>query len=314
MMSDSTSIWVLTGPTAAGKKEVGLEIARRTGAEVIGIDSVKLYRGMTVGGAQPTIAEVTGVRMHLVGIADPKDPWNVGRWLDAARRAVEEIRGRGHTPLFLGGTPLYLHALLRGFFDGPPSSPERRLRLEQEADSVGVPSLHARLAKVDPDSAGWIGENDRKRIVRALEVFDVTGEPISRLQRERTRRVIDGDFKVVGITASESILKERQRTRVDAMIERGLVAEVAALERDGALVGETARAIGYREILAHLRGECSLAFAREEIVRNTWALTRKQRKWFKRLPEIQWIERSGNSTTAELVEAAMSCFASASRT
>lgn len=310
-MSDGDPIWVLTGPTASGKKEVGFEIARRTGAEVIGVDSVKIYRGLTVGSAQPDAAERKGVPLHLVGIADPRDPWNVGRWLAAARVAVAGIRERGNVPLFLGGTPLYLHALLRGFFAGPASDPEIRRRLEAAAAERGAPALHERLALVDPDSARWIGKNDAKRIVRALEVFESAGVPISRLQREGTRRAIEGDLRVVGITASDAILRRRQAERVDAMLAHGLVAEVAALERDGFLVGETARAIGYREILAHLAGKTSLEQARDEIVRDTWELTRKQRKWFKRLSEIRWIVRDDATTTEDLIARVLATFTAA---
>lgn len=304
--------WVLTGPTAAGKKEVGLEVARRCNAEVITVDSVKVYRGMRVGGAQPAAAEIEGITIHLVGVADPRDPWNVGRWLEAAAAAVNVIRDRGRIPLFLGGTPLYLHALLRGFFDGPASQPERRRRLESESAELGVEALHARLAQVDPDSAAWIGPRDEKRIVRALEVFEIAGVPISRLQRERTRRVVEGDFRVVGLTASDDELRARQRARVLRMVENGLVEEVRGLVAAGSLLGEAARAIGYREIVAFDQGEGSLDDAVAAIVRNTWELTRKQRKWFKRLPEIEWIMRTPAATTESLADAVIERFERAS--
>lgn len=307
-MSRTRPSWVLTGPTAAGKKEVGLEVARRCNAEVIAVDSVKVYRGMRVGGAQPSAAEIEGVTIHLVGVADPNDPWNVGRWLEAAAAAVHEIRERGRIPLFLGGTPLYLNALLRGFFDGPASQPECRRRLESESAQLGVEALHARLALVDPDSAAWIGPRDEKRIVRALEVFEIAGVPISRLQRERTRRVVDGEFRVVGLTAPDDELRARQRARVLRMLENGLVEEVRGLVKSGALLGEAARAIGYREIVAFDRGEGSLDDAVAAIVRNTWELTRKQRKWFKRLTEIEWIVRTPGASTQSLADAVIERF------
>ena len=235
----------------------------------------------------------------------------MGRYIELAKQVVSDIRSRSRVPLFLGGTPLYLNALLRGFFGGPPAQPEIRARIEERARTHGVEALHAELAKVDPDSAAWIGVRDLKRIERALEVFEITGRPISALQREGTTLPITGTIRVFGLTAADDLLRERQRERVDRMIAEGLVAEVAELDRVGALRGEAARAIGYREILAHLRGEWSLEIARQEIVRNNWDLTRKQRKWLRRFDEIVWITRSRDDSTETLVERTLERLANA---
>jgi tRNA dimethylallyltransferase len=303
--ADERPLLVLTGATASGKKEVGLALARILGAEVVGLDSIKLYRGFGIGGAQPDAAEAAGVPLHLLAIADPADAFSVGRYLEAAAAAVATIRDRGRVPLFLGGTPLYLRALLRGFVAAPPADPVVRAELEAIAARDGVAALHAALAGVDPDSAAWIGPRDLKRIVRALEVHRATGEPLSKLQRERTERPIAGRMHVVGLRCERELLRARQRARVDRMLERGLVAEVAALHARGALRGEAGRAIGYRELIPYLEGEIPLETAREAIVRDTHELTRKQYKWFRRFEEIRWVERDESSTTDSLVAAVL---------
>lgn len=306
---EANHVLVLTGPTAIGKKQVGFELARRIGAEIVGLDSIKVYRGLAIGSAQPDASERRDVPVHLVGIATPEEPFSVGRYIELAKQVVAEIRSRSRVPLFLGGTPLYLNAILRGFFDGPPADPEIRARIEERARAFGVESVHADLAKVDKESAAWIGVRDLKRIERALEVFEITGRPISALQREGTVLPIAGTIRVFGLTAADDLLRERQRQRVDRMIAEGLVSEVAELDRSGALKGEAARAIGYREILAHLRGEWSLDVAIQEIIRNNWDLTRKQRKWLRRFHEIAWIDRSRDDSTEMLVARILECIA-----
>lgn len=307
-MSFGGAVLVLTGATGTGKKEVGLEVARRLGAEVIGLDSVKVYHGLSVGAATPSESECVGVKIHLVGVIDPRHPFSVGQYVTAAQQAVLEILERSAVPLFLGGTPLYLRALLRGLFDGPPAEPEIRQRLLLEAEQEGVETLHARLSQVDPEAASRIMPRDFKRISRALEVHEVTGRPISELQIELTRKPIAADFRVAGLLCEYGLLRRRQQERVDRMLEQGLVGEVRELHSGDRLRGEAARAIGYREIVAHLEGRLSLEEARHEIVRSTWQLTRQQRKWFRRFPEIAWVERTEKSSVDELVAEVLSVF------
>ena len=294
---------VLTGATASGKKEVGLELARRLGAEVIGLDSVKVYRGLAVGSASSTDSELLGLRTHLLGVVDPRESFSLGQFVSGASSAVAEIESRGNLVLFLGGTQLYLRALLRGLFNAPAADPVLRERLEEEAERFGVEALHARMARVDPVAAERIHERDFKRISRALEVYELTGMPISELQRTETRRPIDREFRVVGLHCEKDLLRARQAERVDRMLAGGLVEEVRRLHDSGLLVGESGRAIGYREILAHLEGELTLEAAREGILRATWRLTAHQRKWFRQFPEIVWVERREDSSLEELVRA-----------
>lgn len=289
-MTAAAPAFVLTGPTAAGKKEVGFRVARLLGAEVLALDSVKVYRGLTVGAARPTPEETGGVPLHLVDLAEPTESFSVGRWSQAARVAVDEIVARGRRPLFLGGTPLYLQALLRGLFPGPPADADLRERLRAEAAAHGVETLHARLSRVDPAAAARILPRDFKRLARALEVFEQTGRPISELQRDETVPPIARPFHVAALRLAPDFLARRQSARVDRMLQRGLLDEVRALSAAGRLAGEAAAAIGYREALCHLAGEASLDETRADILRATRRLTRRQGKWFRRFPEIRWIE------------------------
>lgn len=308
-MSEATGaapLLVLTGVTAAGKKEVGFELARRHGAELLALDSVKVFRGLRIGAARPRRSELQGLRLHLCGIADPRRPFSLGGYLEAAAAAVAAIRGRGRLALFLGGTPLYLLGLLRGLFAGPAADPAIRARLAREAAQCGVPALHARLAAVDPEAAARILAGDLKRITRALEVHELTGQPISRLQRERTRPRIAGEFRVAALRLAPEELRRRQELRVARMFERGLVREVTRLERRGLLKGEAAAAIGYAQVLAHLRGEISLAEAREQILVATRRLAARQQKWFRRFPEIRFVERAAGDSLEHLTAAVAS--------
>ncbi|MFH0943752.1 MAG: tRNA (adenosine(37)-N6)-dimethylallyltransferase MiaA [Planctomycetota bacterium] len=307
-MSPGGVALVLTGATGTGKKEVGLELARRLGAEVIGLDSVKVYQGLSVGAATPSAADGAGVPIHLVGVTDPRHPFSLGEYVTAASKAVGEIRERSALPLFVGGTPLYLQALLRGLFLGPPAQPELRRRLWDEAQASGVERLHAKLSEVDPEAAARILPRDFKRISRALEVHAVTGRPISELQRQGTQRPIWADFRVAGLFCEEGLLRRRQRERVARMFEQGLVEEVRELHLGGRLQGEAAVAIGYREVVAHLEGRLTRQEAGTEIVRSTWRLTRNQRKWFRRFPEIAWIERFEESPADELLGQVLSAW------
>lgn len=293
---------VLTGATAVGKKEIGLAVARRIGAEVVGMDSIKVYRGLRIGAATTDDEPPGPARTHVVGVADPTRPFSVGRWIDAAREAVAEIDARQNRTLFLGGTPLYLRALLQGFFQGPPADAAIRARLEAEAASDGIDALQERLRGIDPDAAARIFRGDLKRISRALEVYELTGRPITALQREGTVRPFDRELRVVGVRVPPDLHRIRIAARVERMLSRGLVDEVRRLLAEDALRGEAAAAIGYRETAAHLRGELTLEELREAIHVSTRQLARKQRKWFRRFPEIEWIDREPTTTVDEIVE------------
>lgn len=306
MISAFANALVLTGPTGSGKTRLGVELAERLGAEVVSMDSMALYRGMDVGTAKPTADERRRVRHHLVDVLDPWESANVAWWLEQARAAVRTIEGRGRCALIVGGTPLYLKALLRGLFAGPAADDELRRRLEAEAARTGVPALHARLAGVDPAAAARVHPNDLRRIVRALEVFELTGRPISEWQTQWAGvggrgsgvrgKPEDASLTptpkrltpVLWLDLPRAQLYDRINRRVDAMFAAGLVDEVRALcELPRPLSREARQALGYKEVFAHLDGAATLAATVERVKARSRRFAKRQLSWFRHLPECR---------------------------
>ncbi len=218
----------VTGPTASGKTAVGVALARALGAEVLALDSMTLYRGMDIGTAKPTVEERQGVPHHLIDVLDPWESASVAAYRAWAVAAVRQVEARGRLPLFVGGTPLYLKALLRGLFEGPSADREIRDALEREAERQGDAVLHARLAGIDPKAAARLHPNDRRRVIRALEVHAVTGRPLSDWQTEHDRPAIG--VRVVALARPRPELHARIDRRVVRMFAEGLVEEVRALQ------------------------------------------------------------------------------------
>jgi tRNA dimethylallyltransferase len=290
----------LVGPTASGKKVVAQEIAPALAAELLALDSMKVYRGMDLG-----TDKATALRFALTDLVDAGERFSVGAYVRAAAREVEVVRARGRLPLFVGGTGLYLRALVRGLFDVPDVSPEVRASVAAELDAAGSAAAHRELERIDPAAAARLAPSDRKRIARALEVFRQTGRTLSSWQESSTRRPIEGRAALVGIRWSRPQLRARIVARVARMFEGGLVAEVAALAARGGIGPVAGLAIGYREVAALLAREPGLAAARDaasslqtpavaacadEVVRSTWTFVRRQDNWWRQFPEIDWIE------------------------
>jgi tRNA dimethylallyltransferase len=293
---------ILTGPTGSGKTQLSLALAERLDAEIVSMDSMALYRGLDIAAAKPGPAERARVPHHLLDMLAAWESASVAWWLEQAARCCADIRGRGRRVLFVGGTPLYLKALLRGLFDGPGADPAVRTRLEREAEALGRAALHNRLASVDPATAARLHPNDVRRVVRALEVWETTGRPISTWQQQW--RLASGGCKPPEsafsggsrppLTKRHCLWLDRPReelyaridARVHAMIAQGLVEEIAALRRLPLPVSrEAAQAAGYREICAHLDGEISLEEAVHAIQLRSRRLAKRQRTWFRSLPE-----------------------------
>ncbi|MCA9168457.1 MAG: tRNA (adenosine(37)-N6)-dimethylallyltransferase MiaA [Planctomycetales bacterium] len=299
----SQDCWFLTGPTASGKTAIGLELAERLDAEIISLDSMAIYRGMNIGTAKPTGEQLARVPHHLVDIVEPTDAYSVSDYVAAAEETIREIRNRGREVLFVGGTPLYLKALLRGMFDGPPGDVPFREQIMAEAATVGTEALHDRLALVDPLSAAKLHRNDLRRIVRALEVYRVTGQPISHQQLQFDEGKPAESCRVFVLNWPRTVLHQRINERVAHMFELGLVAEVRELlERHGDL-GKTAnQAVGYRETIRHLREGIDL----EQTIRDTQTRTRqfakRQMTWFRSLRECRWVSRSTDDDPTEIVD------------
>ena len=293
--------WFLTGPTAGGKTDVGIELAGRIGAEIISLDSMALYRGMDVGTAKPTPDQRRRVPHHLIDVIEPHQEYSLARYVEAAGRCVAAIKGRGTQALFVGGTPLYLKALLRGIFRGPPADPQFRRACEEEARQHGSQLLHRRLAQVDPVAAGRLHPNDTRRLIRALEVHHKTGRPISELQKQfDTGRPAD-QCRVFVLDWPRGELCARIDRRVERMFAAGLVEEVRGLLAADRPLSRTARqAVGYRETIEHLQGKRDLAETIELVQTRTRQLARRQGTWFRSLSECRFVPLTGQLDPAEI--------------
>jgi tRNA dimethylallyltransferase len=313
----------LVGATASGKKRAAQQVAAALGAELLALDSMKVYRGMDLG-----TDKSAAHRFALTDLVEPNERFSVGAYVRAAALEVAAVRARGRLPLFVGGTGLYLRALVRGLFDVPDIAPEVRRRVAAEIDAHGSAAAHAELARVDPAAAARLHPSDRRRIARAREVFLQTGRSMTAWQEEATRRPIEGRALLVGIRWSRAQLRQRIEARVERMFAAGLLAEVAALRERAAMGPVAGLAIGYREVAALLDAHPELrtapredttavgAAGREarralidacarEIVRDTWIFVRRQDNWLRQFPEIQWIEaESDPASIPERVEAA----------
>jgi tRNA dimethylallyltransferase len=295
--------WFLTGATTVGKTAVGMALARRLGAEIVAMDSMTVYRGMDIGTAKPSAADRADVPHHLLDIVDPTDDYSVAQYVDDARRTVADIRSRGNEPLFVGGTPLYLKSLLRGLFDGPPADWQLREDIEAELEHVGQAALYERLQQIDPVAASNIHPHDTRRMVRALEVYRATGQPIShqQLQFDEGRRA--DQCRVFVLRRERAEQHRRIEDRVEAMIRAGLVDEVRDLTADGRQLGRTARqAVGYRESLDFLVGECDLATAKQRITVRTRRFAKRQGTWFRSLSECRFVDIAGDVDAGALAE------------
>jgi len=287
---------VLLGATASGKEAAAVHAAPALDAEIVCADSAKPYRGLGVVSAAPPESHARAVPHHLVGVLDPTERLNAARWTSMANAAIADVASRGRRPLVVGGTALYLKALLYGMFEGPPADADLRARLRAEEDAAPG-SLHARLAAVDPATAARLHKNDVKRLLRAVEVFETTRRPISELQREWTSgpRV---PHVGVGLRRDPADLKRRIDARADRMIAAGLVDEVRALAAPGRLGPTASELIGVKELLPALRREietgvrddAAIAAGVAEIKRRTRLFAKRQATWWKSFPGARWLD------------------------
>ena len=298
--------WFLAGPTACGKTATGIALAERIGAEIVCLDSMTIYRGMDIGTAKPTREEQARVPHHLLDIRDPHEEFSTAEYLTAALEACEGIIARGRTPLFVGGTGLYLRSLLRGVFEGPSADWVLRKELEEFASRHGALALHAKLAEVDPPTAARLHPHDQRRIIRALEIHTLTGQPASAWQQETPLPLAERPRHVYWLNPDRGILRERISRRIDAMFEAGLLKEVTQLLRTPHGLGQTARqALGYREVLAHLEHGLPLPAAIEQLQTHTHQFAKRQWTWFRNLEELRAIDLVGTEGAAEVADRLM---------
>lgn len=285
------SLVVICGPTASGKTALALRLAEHFAVEIISADSRQVYRRMDIGTAKATAEERALVRHHLVDVVDPDEDFSAADFLQLGRKALAEIAGRGHLPLVVGGTGLYIEALLRGLVDAPGADPDLRRELLQWEEKHGPGSLHKRLQAVDPVLAEQLAPRNLVRIVRALEVFYQSGQPLSELQARHA--AVPSPFRVItiGLAPQRELLYERIDRRVEAMMAAGLLAETEALLASGYSPRLKAlQTIGYRECIDHLAGDTSLQEAVGLIQRNSRRYAKRQMTWFKRDNEIIWLD------------------------
>ncbi len=298
-----TPVTFILGCTACGKASVGQEIARRIGAQIVSVDSMKVYRRMDIGTAKPSQAVRKEIPHHCVDVAEPAEGFSVADYVQQADAAIEAVHAAGATALAVGGTNLYIKALSEGLFEGPSADPQVRQALKARAAAEGTPALHQELTSIDPEAASRIHPNDERRIVRALEVHKLTGQPISQLQSQWDQGGHRYECTFVGLRRDKDNLNRRINARVRRMMEAGLISEVEALLAEpGGLSTQAAAAVGYAELINHLHGEWTLDHAVERIKINTRHLAKNQRTWQRRFADVHWFDVAEDDAAGALAD------------
>lgn len=277
----------LVGPTCVGKSKVGIELSKIINAEIVSCDSMQVYRGMDIGTAKPQREEQEIIPHHLIDIVDLTKEYNVKQYLVDANKVIRDIQKRNKIPLIVGGTGLYVKALIDGLFSGPGANEDIRKKLEERIKKEGLESLYAEFKKIDPISAARIKLQDKRRIIRALEVYYITGRPISSLQTQWGGKA---HVCIIGLNRDRKDLYSRIDNRVEKMFKDGLVSEVKQLIKKGLTQNKTAsQALGYKEVLGYIDGQYTLEDAKELAKRNTRHFAKRQLTWFKKDDRVTWI-------------------------
>lgn len=302
--------WFLTGPTCSGKTPLAIEVAQRLDAEIISLDSMAIYRGMDIGTAKPSAEQRAQVPHRMLDILDPTESYSVSSYVLAAHKAARDIWASGRKVLVCGGTPLYLKSLIRGLFLGPEADWEFRDAVERDLAEHGQEALLARLAQVDPLLAHKLHPHDHRRIIRALEVARITGQPLSHWQQQFDIPASRSRCPVAVLRLERAALHERINHRVDKMLQIGLRDEVEGLLKQYGTLGRTAaQAVGYREMIQHLQGELDLETTTEHIKAHTRQFARRQEIWFRGLSELQGVVVTPEKSVAEMAEEIVQVFA-----
>lgn len=300
------SIICIAGPTASGKTALAVELAKELNGEVVSCDSMQVYRRMDIGTAKPTPEEMQGIRHHMLDVAEPEEDFSVSRYCCLAAPIVDDIVARGKTAIIAGGTGLYMDSLIRGNDFAPFPSTGVREQLDAEADSRGIQVLFDRLKSIDPEAAGKLHLSDRKRIIRALEVYLETGETIT--AHNRKTQLIPPRYTPIWLGLdfeNRADLYRRIDLRVGMMLEAGLVEEIRSLLDSGIPEKCTAmQAIGYKEFVAALDGQCTIEEAADQVRQSSRRYAKRQLTWFRRNPSMHWLIRHPGQDAAEILEAA----------
>ncbi|MAW59931.1 MAG: tRNA (adenosine(37)-N6)-dimethylallyltransferase MiaA [Planctomycetes bacterium] len=299
----------LLGPTASGKTRVAFALAGPLDAEILSMDSMLVYRGMDLGTAKPTAEEQAQVPHHLIDLVDPHEEFSVARWLQAADEVEAELAARGKNALYVGGTNLYLKARTAGLLESPPIPDEVRAQVAADGEGErGLERLYAELQEVDPESAQRIHPNDSQRIRRAIEMYRATGRSLTAWQQEwRPDQPLAES--AVALAWPRTLLRERVARRFDQMLDQGFLTEIQNIRAAGGFGPTAAKALGYRQMLAYLEGECTLEDARERAVTGTRTYIRRQMTWLRSFPDLRWVEMCDDAgrprPTAELGRACL---------
>ena len=300
------NIICIAGPTASGKTALAVELAREFNGEVVSCDSMQIYRRMDIGTAKPTVEEMQGIPHHMIDVAEPDEDFSVSRYCAMAAPIVEDIVARGKTAVIAGGTGLYMDSLIRGNDFAPFPSTGVRERLEQEAEAAGIQALYSRLSAIDPESAARLHLSDKKRIIRALEVYLETGETIT--EHNRKTQLLPPRFTPLWLGLdfeNRADLYGRIDRRVGLMLEQGLIGEIKGLLAEGIPEKCTAlQAIGYKEFLAALHGACTLEEAADQVRQSSRRYAKRQLTWFRRNKHIHWLLRGPEQSGEEILTAA----------
>jgi tRNA dimethylallyltransferase len=278
----------IVGPTASGKTALAVSVAERIGGEIVSADSVQIYRGFDIGSGKPTAEELARAPHHLVGTLDPLDPVDAASWADQASQAIASIRADGRVPIVCGGTFLWVKALLYGLAEAPAGSAEVRERMRLAAEAEGRPALHAKLRAVDPQSAERLHPNDFVRVSRALEVFELTGKPLSVWQEEHGFGRVRHPAKTIALRSSPEVLTQRIRARAKAWLAQGWIEEVEGLLARGFGDARAMGSVGYAQVRAFVGGDLTKEDLEDAIVRATRVFARRQRTWLNHA-EVTWL-------------------------
>ena len=293
---------ILCGPTGVGKSSVALECAERLGAHIVSLDAMKVYRGMDIGTAKPSPAELARVPHHCLSFLDVNESGSMGLFIERAESVIRSLCLKGIPVVCDGGSIMYVKGLVEGFFDAPGRDKTLRAQYRAAADADGVESLHTRLASVDPVSATRIGPRDYKRIERALEVFDLTGRPISEQQTQWGAQRTDFDIRLVGLRRDRAVLYERINARTPVMLDAGWIEECRRLLERNDLSREARMAHGYRAVFAYLNGDLSEEAMIESIRLDTRHYARRQLSWFSKFPGLRWVDASETESIESLAD------------
>ena len=282
---------LILGVTAGGKGRLAFELAKKLDAEILSIDSMKVYRRMDIGTAKPSKDVQKQLNYHLIDVVEPSESFSVDRFLNLAGQAIKQIESKGNPVVAVGGSAMYIKAMLYGIFEGPGTNEQIRKQLKERIAQTSLEELHKALAAIDPQAADRIHRNDEKRIIRAMEVYQLTGKPISSFQQQFDLPESKGDWKIYGLRREKDEENKRMNARVKKMIEAGLIDEVKSLLAEEKPLSLQARsAIGYAEIIDYLAGKEALEKAVEKIKINTRRFAKAQRTWFKTFKNINWLD------------------------